>query len=202
MAVPRMTNLTTARFAVAVFALACASSVIAQTLEKAYVLAEPLQYAKQGQFRGCGVHLKLLQDSQATSRDFATVSVNFWIESPGVALVKTSLSKVKIGSASVPKPQVLVSSWVRMKGTDPLLPQKSMQGEDQTLLTIVELSAAIDFVTVVMQGAEEVQLGFKQPGLKQERIFYGVPSVEQESRKLLVACFGELADRLNKNPSK
>lgn len=197
-----MTNLTTARFAAAVFALASASSVIAQTLEKAYVLAEPLQYAKQGQFRGCGVNLKLLQDSQATSRDYATVSVNFYIESPGVALVKTALSKATIGPDSATKPQPLVSSWVRIKGTDPLLPQKSMQGEDQALLTIVELSAAIDFVTVVMQGAEEVQLGFKQPGLKHERIFYGVPNVEQESRKLLEACFGELVDRLNKNPHK
>jgi hypothetical protein len=197
-----MTNLTTARFAAAVFALASASSVIAQTLEKAYVLAEPLQYAKQGQFRGCGVNLKLLQESQAASRDYATVSVNFWIDSPGVALVKTALSKATIGPAPATKPQPIVSSWVRIKGTDPLLPQKSMQGEDQALLTIVELSAAIDFVTVVMQGVEEVQLGFKQPGLKHERIFYGVPSVEQESRKLLEACFGELVERLNKNPRK
>lgn len=197
-----MKNLTTARFAAAFFALASSSCVFAQTLEKAYVLAEPLQYAKQGQFRGCGVNLKLLQDSQATSRDYATVSVNFFIESPGLALVKTSLSKATIGPASATKPQPLVSSWVRIKGTDPLLSQKSMQGEDQTLLTIVELSAAIDFVTVVMKGAEEVQLGFKQPGLKYERIFYGVPSVEQESRKLLEACFVELVDRLNKNPRK
>jgi len=199
-----MTNLTTARFAAAVFALACASSVIAQTLEKAYVIAEPLQYAKQGQFRGCGVNLKLLQDSQATSRDYATVSVNFWIENPSVALVKTTLSKAIVGLAPTPatKPQPLVSSWVRLKGTDPLIPQKSMQGEDQAMLTIVELSAAIDFVNAVMQGAEEVQLGFKQPGLKHERIFYGVPIVEQESRKLLVACFREMADRLNKDTAK
>ena len=197
-----MTNLTSARFAAAVFALASASSVIAQTLEQAYVLAEPLQYAKRGQFRGCGVNIKLLQDNQATSRDYVTVSVNFFIEDPNVALVKTALSKATIGLATATKPQALVSSWVRIKGTNPLLPQKSMQGEDQALLTIVELPEAIDFVAVVMQGAEEVQLGFKQPGLKHERIFYGVPVVEQESRKLFAACLGELADRLNKNPKK
>ena len=197
-----MTNLTTARFAAAVFALACASSVIAQTLEKAYVLAEPLQYAKQGQFRGCGVNLKLLQDSQASSSDYATVSVNFWIESPDVALVKTVLAKVTIGTASATKTQPLVSSWVRIKGADPLVPQKSMEGEDQALLTIVEVSAAIDFVTLVMRGEKEVQLGLKQPGLNHERIFYGIPIVEQESKKLLAACLGELVNRLNKNPPK
>lgn len=191
-----------ARVATAIFALALASNAIAQTLEKAYVIAEPLQYANQGQFRGCGVNIKLLQESQASRRDYAGVSVNFWIDSPGVALVKTTLSKATIGPTPSSQPQPLVSSWVRLKGSDSLIPQKSMQGEDQALLTIVELSAAIDFVTAVMQGAEEVQLGFKQLGLKHERIFYGVPGVEQESRKLLQTCFGELVDRLNKNPRK
>ena len=192
----------TSRIATAVFALVLASNAIAQTLEKAYVLAEPLQYANQGQFRGCGVNLKLLQESQASSRDYATVSVNFWIDSPGVALVKTTLSKATIGTTPSSRPLPLVSSWVRLTGTDSLVPLKSMQGEDQALLTIVELSAAIDFVTAVMQGTEELQLGFTQPGLKHERIFYGVPVVEQESRKLLQTCFGELVDRLNKNPRK
>jgi hypothetical protein len=178
------------------------TSVSAQTLEKAYMLAEPLQYTRQGQFRGCGVNLKVLQEIQSASRDYATVSVNFWLDNPGAALVKTTLGKATVGPSPSNRPQPFASSWVRVKGAAPLIAQKTMAGEDQSVLTIVELSSAIDFVTAVMQGGNEIQLGLKQSGVNHERIFYGDPVVEQESRKQLEACFGEFLDRLSKSPSK
>ncbi|QCB46619.1 hypothetical protein [Hydrogenophaga sp. PAMC20947] len=190
----------TTRFAALTIVAACASNSAAQTLEKAYILAEPLQYSNQGNFRGCGLNLKLLQESESKSRDYVTLSVNFWMDSPTSALVKTALSRATIGVAPSSEPQPLETSWARVKGAEPLIPEKSMRGEDQALLTTVELSAAVDFVTTVMQGSKEIQVGFRQPRAKYERIFYGTPNVEQESKKLLESCFGEFVSRLGNSP--
>ena len=195
-----MMSLNSTCLAVIILVIGLAQTSRAQTLEKAYVLAEPLQYVSQGTFRGCGINLKLLQQSEAASRDYATVSINFYVENPGLALVKTTLSKLTIGPTPVVRSQSLVSSWVRLKGANALVPKKSIQGEEQSLLDLVDSSSAIDFVTEVMRGAEEVQLGIKQSGLKHERVFYGVVSVEQETRRLFQECLGEFIGRLKGAP--
>lgn len=176
--------------------------VLAQTLERAHILVEPLQYSDQGKFRGCGVNLKLLQETDSKTRDYLTVSVNFWLETPSAALIKTALSQVTVGSTPAVKPQAFESSWIRLKGQDPLVPKKSMSGEDSAVLAVVDLSPAIDLVTSILEGTEEIQVGFRQKTLKYERVFYGMPKTEQESRALVRVCFDEFIQRLERAQKK
>ena len=174
----------------------------AQTLEKAYILAEPLQYSNQGKFRGCGLNLKVLQGSDARNLDYITVSVNIWLENPGVALVKTALSQVSIGSSSSRKSQPLDSSWIRIKGSDPLIPKKSIPGEDNAQLAIVDLAPSMHLLEAVLEGAGEVQIGFRSPGAKYERIFYGIPKIEQESLAIFQSCIEEFVRRADTDAKK
>ncbi|MFZ3018948.1 MAG: hypothetical protein WA056_10885 [Gallionella sp.] len=185
-----------ARCIVAIMAAAIANGVVAQTLEKSYILAEPLQYSKQGKFRGCGLNLKLLQESQAQTRDYVTLSINFWLDSPGVALVKTTLNKARAGTSPSLQQQRLKSTWARLKQESPLEPIKTMSGEDEAILSVVELKSALDFVNKAANKTE-LQVGFLQVGSKLERVFYGKPEITTESQQLLHECFDELIQNLN-----
>lgn len=172
-----------------------ANGVVAQTLEKSYILAEPLQYSKQGKFRGCGLNLKLLQESQAQTRDYVTLSINFWLDSPGVALVKTTFNKARAGTSPSLQPQRLTSTWARLKQESPLEPIKTMSGEEEAILSVVELKSALDFVNKAANKTE-LQVGFLQAGSKLERVFYGKPEITTESQQLLHDCFDELIQNL------
>lgn len=182
--------------------LAVSLGAVGQTLESAYVLAEPLQYSRAGQFRGCGVNIKLLQVTDAPTRDYLTLSLNFWIDSPGVSLAKTTWSKATIGGSSRVSPQRLDSTWARIKEKDPLRAEKTTTGEDQAILTVVPLDQAIDFVTAVLGGEQEIQVGFKPHMGKYERIFYGKPVIEHDTASQVQACFGEFIKRLNRGSNE
>jgi hypothetical protein len=186
------------RLPAAVLALANGQACMAQVLEKAYILAEPLQYTQQGQFRGCGLNLKLLQETAGSTRDYATVSINFWLDSPGVALVKTTLNKATPGGSTPLKPVPIETSWVRLQGEDPLPPKQQMRGDNLSLLAVVELGPALEFVTTTIQDPKEVQLGFKQQGAQHERTLHGLPTLTPETRDQVTACFDVYINRLGK----
>jgi hypothetical protein len=178
--------------------LACSNGIGAQTLEKAHILTEPLQYSNQGRFRGCGLHLKLLQDTNGSTRDYLSISINFFSENTTVGMIKTSLSRATIAVPPVVKPQGLLSSWIRVRGGDPLAVKKVVKGEDQSLLVVVDVIAALELSMAVLRAEDELQVGFRQPGSRFERVFYATPSVDAETRAVFQACFKEFMLKMPK----
>lgn len=168
----------------------------AQSLEKAVVRAEPLQYStKDGKFRGCGVNIKVLQDGSTPTLDYMTVSVNLWLENPAYALVKSGYKRATMATGTV-VPAGLEKSWARIKGQDPLHVQGLTAGEERAILGWVGLEEAMNFIGAVMAGKEELQVSFLPSGTKLERTFYGVPQWDVGATKALQSCFDELANRL------
>ena len=175
-----------------------ASSAHAQTLEKAFVRAEPLQYStKEGKFRGCGVNIKVLQEGTTATRDYFTVSINVWLDNPSFALVKSAYKRAAM-TTGVVVPSGLDRSWTRIKGLDPLPQTGVTAGDEQALLSWVGLKEAMEYVGSVMSGKEELQVGFYAKGAKLERVFHGVPKWDEGAIDAVQACFDELSDRLGK----
>jgi hypothetical protein len=183
------------RFACLVAGFACMPAQ-SQSMEKAYVIAEPLQYSKQGDFRGCGINVKMLEEGDLHVRDYVSVSVNFWIDSPGVALVKTTYSEATPGRQKPLQPKQMASTWVRLKHSKPLVSLKSLKGDDEALLMVTPLEGAMDFATAIAQSGE-LQVGFTPHGSKTERIIYGKSEVTQESKRIIAECFDEYIKRLD-----
>ena len=184
------------RFIAALALFGPVATACAQTLERAYVLAEPLQYSKDGKFRGCGIHLKLLQETQAQRRDYVTFSINFWIDNPSQVLLKTAWSKATIGGSGMLEPQKLESAWARLGTGDPVRPQRTMSGEDGSILAVMSTEPGIALLLDVLSGAQEVQVGFKPSGTKFERVFYGKATVEEETVSRVQLCLKELAAKI------
>lgn len=180
-----------------VFALGIVDATFAQTLEKAYVHAEPLQYTHSGAFRGCGISIKLLQLIDSAQRDYLTVSLSFWLDQPNNALLKTTFSKATLGTKPNVHRQKLASTWTKLKGAEPLHAVKTVQGEEEAILSIVNSGEAIEFMFAVIGGNQEVQIGFKTDTATYERIFYGTPVFEAESVNQVQSCFKEFAERLD-----
>lgn len=188
-----------AKIATTLAAAMTALSANAQSLDKAVVRAEPLQYTKDGKFRGCGLNLKLLEDGTTPTLDYISVSVNFWLDKPGFALVKTQLKKATMSAGTV-KPAGLDRSWARIAGQDPLNQQNFMAGEELAILSTVEINAGMDFIAEVMRSQKEVQVGFFSKGSKLERTFRGIPAWDADGRAALSACFTEFTTRLQATP--
>lgn len=170
--------------------------VIAQGLEKAYIQVEPLQYSRQGVFRGCGFTLLILQDTESAQRDLLTMSLNFWIDTPSFATVKMSLTKASLDPSSKAGPIKLDYCWARIKYGEPLQPLKTLSGDEEAILTIVDISQGIAFFDAVLNGVNEIQFGFKQKGSKYERVFYGRATLAPESKRNLIDCFSEYVTRI------
>lgn len=171
----------------------------AQSLERAVVRAEPLQYTKDGKFRGCGLSLKLLEDGTTHTLDYITFSVNFWLDKPGAGLVKTQFNRVTISTGNV-IPAGLERSWARIAGQDALNQRNFMGGEELAILSTVEIDAGMDFIADVMRSQKEVQIGFLAKGSKLERTFHGIPQWDADGRAALSACFTEFTTRLQATP--
>ena len=165
-------------------------------MERAYVLAEPLQYSKAGQFRGCGLNVKLLQETRSKRRDYVTFSINFWIDSPSSALLKTAWSKATIGDSGSLDPQKIESAWVRLGTGEPARPQRTMAGEDGAILAVMGADAGLELLSGILASKQELQIGFKPSGANFERVFYGLPTVEDETATRVQLCFEELAEKL------
>ena len=181
-----------------VFLFGIVYATLAQTLEKAYVLAEPLQYSHSGVFRGCGVHIKLLQIIDSPQRDFLTLSLNFWLDHPNHGLLKTTLSKATLGAKPNLYWQKIASTWARLKGAEPMHAITTERGDEQAILSVVDIDAAIDFVVAVLGGNQEIQIGFKTETATYERIFYGRPVIESKTVNQVQSCLKEFTERLNK----
>lgn len=175
--------------------LAC-SLAQAQSLENAYVFGEALQYSKQGTFRGCGLNIKLLQITELPSKDYIAVSLNFWLESPGAALIKTALSTASAGPPPSVKPKPIESSWVRLIEGTPLNQIKTMPGEDGALLFFTSMADAFELLEKLRDEDKTIQVGFKQPGQKFERVFFGKMAMEEQEKSSLATCFQEFAKNL------
>lgn len=188
-----------AKIATTLAAAITAITANAQSLEKAVVRADPLQYTKDGKFRGCGLNLKLLEDVTTPTLDYITVSVNFWLDKPGAGLVKTQFKRATMSTGKV-IPAGLERSWARIAGQDPLNQQNFMAGEEFAILSTVEINAGMDFIAEVMRSQKEVQVGFLPKGSKLERTFRGVPAWDADGRAALSACFTEFTTRLQATP--
>lgn len=181
-------------------AMICAATAIpqavnAQMLEAAHVLAEPLQYSRAGNFRGCGLHLRFVREVERSHYDYLTLSVNFWLDSPA-GMTKTVLSSVTSGPEMKAANLALASAWTRIKPSDTLPAISTYEGEEDSVLSTVPLDEALAFVLAVLERPAEVQVGFKQKGLPFERIFYGKPVLSSEASSQMMDCLGEFLDRL------
>ena len=72
------------------------------------------------------------------------------------------------------------------------------RGDEQAILSVVDIDAAIDFVVAVLGGNQEIQIGFKTETSTYERIFYGRPVIESKTVNQVQSCLKEFTERLNK----
>ena len=94
------------------------------------------------------------------------------------------------------EPQKLESAWTRLGTGDPVRPQRTMSGEDGSILAVMSTEPGIALLLDVLSGAQEVQVGFKPSGTKFERVFYGKATVEEETVSRVQLCLKELAAKL------
>jgi hypothetical protein len=167
-----------------------------QVMEKSHVIAEPLQYSKNGNFTGCGINFRFLEDAKTASLNYATFSINFYLDNLNGALLKTSYSKVVIGNGP-PQTQKkkIESSWIRLNSKDPLTVIKTMKGEDDAILSISDSSKSLSFLYEILMSEPNIQLGLKEPGKSFETIMYGNSVMKDEDKLQVANCLKELTDK-------
>ena len=175
-------------------ALSHQDPIRAQTLEPVQVFAEPLQYSKSGEFRGCGLNLRLIRQAGDSQFDHLTLSVNFFLDGQ-TAMTKVALSKVTSGKVPKVSRVPIHSTWTRMKPQDTLPALSTFQGEDQAVLTNAPLEPALELALAALAGDHDLQVGFKRSGQDFESVFYGRPTIEREAAMQVITCLEELLER-------
>jgi len=168
-------------------------------MEKAHIIGEPLQYSKNGKFDGCGVNFRFLEDANNALLNYATYSINFYVENLNVALVKTTYSKASFAN-STPQSQKkkIESSWIRLNNSDPLPLLKSMKGEEDSILALAESSKSLNFLSQVIEKTPSLLLGIKEPNKSYEIIMHGSAIIKDEDKLQIASCFKELVEKYRK----
>lgn len=170
----------------------------AQVMEKSHVLGEPLQYSKKGKFDGCGVNFRFLEDAKSKQLNYATFSVNFYADNLNAALLKTTYSKVSFATnPPLSQKKKIDSSWIRLNSADPIATLKTMKGEEDSILSLTESSKALVFLSEILEGSPNIQLGIKESVKPIEIIMYGVALIKDEDKVQIANCFKELVEKSN-----
>ena len=154
----------------------------AQTMEKALIMPEPLQYTKHGNFEGCGLTLQVLEDNGTQSLNnqtlnFATFSINFYVKHFNGALLKTTFSRATFTNNSPVREQKKIdSTWVRLNQEDPLPVVKILENvpdEEDAIVALSHAKDAVKFLGKMLTSNPQLQLGLRESGNSFERIMYG-----------------------------
>ncbi len=173
----------------------------AQTMEKALIMPEPLQYTKHGNFEGCGLHLRLLEDNGTQSLNnqtlnYATLSINFYTKNPNVAVLKTSFSRATFtNNLPVSKKKKIDSTWVRLSESEPLQIMKTIAGDEDAILGLSNAEEALTFLGKMLTSNPQLQLGLRESGNSFERIMYGTVVIKDQDKQAIMECLAELIKR-------
>lgn len=184
---------------IALFLLLAHSLANAQLMQKSHITADSLQYSTNGNFRGCGINLRFLENSETSLLNYATLSINFSIENIDFAVIKTTLSKVTFDQDKLnAQKKKIGSTWFRLNKSNPLQLIKNIEGEEDSILGIAESSNALTLLSEILLSKPQLQLGIKELGKEYEIIMYGQVTVKDEDKKALSMCFKELDSKTNK----
>lgn len=168
----------------------------AQVASPALVLGEPLQYTNAGKFTGCGLHLKIIEDTKAWPREYLTLSLNWKLGSEHFVLAKYTYGKLTFASTPVPRATPLQSAWVRQAGLDAPTPIKILKGDNDAVLHVLSPSEGIDLMASMLDAETQFQIGYKPDGAAVEKIFYGNVSAEESGKREVLRCFNEMMQRI------
>lgn len=172
----------------------------AGTVYQSAIVVSPQMQMREGEVDGCGIQFKSLPTSFGGENAPVMLDVSLNLYSGFYAGMKGGASRVGMtgGTPSSRKALPISSFWLKTVGQKATTPTKGkvMPANDPGyLLYASDFSHAADLFYAVLEG-KQLSLGVHIKGESVERIYVGIPSLEDVEREQSRQCMVELLERI------
>ncbi|MFG6412473.1 hypothetical protein ACG02S_01025 [Roseateles sp. DC23W] len=172
----------------------------AGTVYQSAIVASPQMQVRDGQTDGCGFQLKSLPTSLAGEKSAVVLDVSLNLYSSYLALMKGGAVELGVsgGKPMARKALPITAFWLKASGGRATVPRenKVIPGEDPGyLLYGADFALVAELFYAVIEG-KQLSLGVKVKGESVERIYVGVPQIEDAEKNQSHQCMTELPERM------
>lgn len=186
--------------AVVLLAAWLCGTAYAGTVYQSAIVVSPQMQMREAEVDGCGFQLKSLPTNLAGEKGAVMLDVSLNLYSGFYAGMKGGASQIGMtgGSPSNRKALPISSFWLKAEGTKATIPRngKVMPADDPGyLLYVSDFGRVADLFYAVLEG-KQLSLGVHIKGETVERIYVGVPSMQDVERAQSNQCMVELLERV------